>query len=93
MTEPENEHDPYLCQFPKISTVTAFRSQDKCPSKPHPLSHQKPHAYTLPEKPNGISVPLHYDFYVFIRSHSDFTPQAEGNSTLKELNYYLDPNI
>ena len=40
---------------------------------------------------NGISVLLHYDSYVCIRSLSYFTPQAAGNTTRRDLKTYIDP--
>ena len=84
-TEPKNEHDPHRCQSPKISPDTVSQYLYIPPSEPHPHDHQIPHVYIWQAAQNGISVLLHYDSYVCIRSLSYFTPQAAGNTTRRDL--------
>ena len=84
-TVPENEHDPYRCQSPKILSGIVSQYLYKLPSEHHPHDHQKRHADTSLETLNGISIPLHYGSYECIRSHIHFTPQAAGNTTPRDL--------
>jgi hypothetical protein len=84
-TGPKNEHDPHRCQSPKILSDIVSQYLNIPPSEHHPHDHQKLHVYTWQATPNGISIPLHYDSYVCIRSHPHFTPQAAGNTTLRDL--------
>jgi len=85
-----NEYDLYLYQSPGISSGIVSQYPDRPLSPHHPHDHRTPHAYTWPEIPNDISIPLCYDSYVYSRSHKHFTPQAAGNTTPKRSIYAWD---
>jgi hypothetical protein len=85
----KNAHDRYLYKSPRISAGIASLCPDRLPSQPRPHDHRILHASIWPEIPNGISIPLHYDSYVCIRSHSHFTPQAAGNTAPRDLSSLL----
>ena len=84
LTGSENEHDSYLCQSTKTLSGSASRYPNRSLSAPRLQLHRTQHAYIWQEKPNDRSGRLHYDSYEDIHIHSDFTPQAVGNSTLRD---------
>jgi len=84
-TEPKNEHDPHQCQSPRTLPDTVSQYPNTPPSEPHPHDHQILHVYTWQAIHNGISISLHYDSCGCICSPAYFTPQAAGNTTLRDL--------
>ena len=84
-TEPKNEHDPHQCQSPRTLPDTVSQYPNTPPSESHPHDHQILHVYTWQAIHNGISISLHYDSCGCICSPAYFTPQAAGNTTLRDL--------
>ena len=91
-TEPKNEHDPHQCQSPRTLPDTVSQYPNTPPSEPHPHDHQILHVYTWQAIHNGISISLHYDSCGCICSPAYFTPQAAGNTTLRDLTLTMEPN-
>jgi len=83
-TEPKNEHDPHRYQSPRTLPDTVSQYPNIPPSEPHRHDHQIPHVYTWQATQNGISISLHYDSCGCIRSLTYSTPQAAGNTTLRD---------